>query len=78
MKQFEEYRVHVHNEEESKQVQEKAFQLGYRWITGRKQMHLDKIYLFFWYDGDICHSNRQSTFEESEFKEMSVKQFLEL
>lgn len=69
------YKILVKDEEESKEVQEMLFKLGYKWKKGgAKPMYLTSPVLTIYADGDICYGLDKSGFEIHENEELTVAQ----
>lgn len=63
----------------SKEVQEKLFSLGFQWqCKGKQILNTDMPFLFAWNDMNICYSNDMEHFVESEFKEITVNDILNI
>ena len=63
----------------SKEIQEKLFSLGFQWKSEGKQiLNTDMPFLFAWNDMNICYSNDMEHFVESEFKEITVNDILNI
>lgn len=63
----------------SKEVQEKLFSLGFQWqCKGKQILNTDMPFLFAWNDMNICYSNDMEHFVESDFKEITVNDILNI
>lgn len=62
-------KIKVDTPELSRLIQEKAFELGWEWNSGKNIISLDSKYLFF-YNKFITFSNLDVTFQQSDFKEI--------
>jgi len=73
------YKIRVNNEAESREAQELFFELGYAWhVEKNKVSYSNNPYLFADSDGDLTYSSALSTFNESEFGEITLPQLREL
>lgn len=69
------YKILVKDEEESKEVQEMLFKLGYKWKNGgAKPMYLTSPVLTIYADGDICYGLDKRGFETHENEKLTVAQ----
>jgi hypothetical protein len=73
------FKLKVANEEESRNVQEHAFKLGYGWgLWGTKIMNTKKECLFLGGDSSITYSDLDFFDEVDDHQEISVEGFLGL
>ena len=72
---FKDYKILVDNEDESKEVQEALFKLGYKWCNGNvTPMHTSYKVLTTYADGCICFGVSKSLFEDHENEELTLSQ----
>lgn len=62
----------------SKEIQEKLFSLGYKWLGGNKVQFMEQPFLFISDDGRITHSNDMVYFKNCEEIEITDEQILSL
>lgn len=85
------YKLYVMNEEQSRQAQEKAFELGYKWawIDNPKRkypMFCNEKFLLFFENGEISYpghtgvycGTKHEVFIESPLEEISFHDFMQL
>lgn len=71
-------KIRVNSPEESKLIQEKAFQLGWKWTAPNKLDYLDKPFLYFsgskWiYYGEICSIFKSDSRKEITLKDLGIE-----
>lgn len=75
--QLQRTKVRIPNKQISKLVQERAFQLGFEWsFSGKKVTRADSEFLFFYKEGGISYADAESSFSNSELKEISYEQII--
>lgn len=62
----------------SKEIQEKLFSFGYKWLGGNKVQFMEQPFLFISDDGRITHSNDMVSFKNCEETEITAEQILSL
>ena len=62
----------------SKEIQEKLFSFGYKWLGGNKVQFMEQPFLFISDDGRITHSNNMDFFKNCEETEITAEQILSL
>ena len=62
----------------SKEIQEKLFSFGYKWLGGNKVQFMEQPFLFISDDGRITHSNDMVFFKNCEETEITAEQILSL
>ncbi len=69
-------KIKIIDPEMSKKVQQRAFELGWKWVGGSKEVSNTSIkYLFFYADRDITQSNSDDVFDSSNFREIFADDF---
>lgn len=67
------FKIKVPTQAISKLVQERIFELGYRWGgVDKTAIHTDSKNLFIWTDGVIFYSNIDDTFSTSDREELQI------
>lgn len=70
-------KFYARNEEEAKQFQERAFELGYEWNgVGKTPFHLTDAFFYLGKFGTLCSSNRSEIFIKHGSKQITLKEFL--
>lgn len=71
---FDNCKIKINSPEESKLVQEKLFQLGYKWYSEDKEVqHIYKKYLYTDLDKRITHNNDDNYFKNDSRKEINIE-----
>ena len=69
MSKFKEMKFQVNSPEHSKKIQEKLFEMGYRWWSGREVRYVNSPYLFTNMCGTITHRSDSDYPFEAKSKE---------
>lgn len=62
----------------SKEIQEKAFELGFKWKNRQEFIYLDTPFLFFYPSGEITYSFNLQDFNNQKFEEVTSDYILNL
>lgn len=63
----------------SKEIQEKLFQLGFKWkCVGEQVIYERKPFLFLWEDMEICYSDNMEHFTKKAFREITANDILNI
>jgi len=71
--QLQKTKIRVNSPEESKRIQERAFELGYGWKGAKEVRHRGVESLYFYPDGSITYGNLSLSFANSKFKEITLQ-----
>lgn len=72
------FNTKVYVDGKSKEIQEKLFQLGFKWFIDKKVDHTDKPFLYLNEDETLCHGDDMEFYKNDKYREISAAYILNL